>query len=67
METKTCLDLTENQMKALVLVLLERVDGLKRSKDALERDNGILCDLLAKERAKTGTEPSLAEALATHI
>ena len=67
MENKMYLELTESQMKALVMVLLERVDGLKRSKDALERDNGILCELLAKERAKTGAEPSLAEALATHI
>ena len=67
MENKMYLELTENQMKSLVMVLLERVDGLKRSKDALERDNGILCELLTKERAKTGTEPSLAEALATHI
>ena len=67
MENKMYLELTENQMKALVLVLLERVDGLKQAKDALARDNSILCELLAKERAKTGTEPSLAEALATHI
>ena len=54
MESKMYLELTESQMKALVMVLLER-------------DNGLLCELLAKERAKTGTEPSLAEALATHI
>lgn len=67
MESKMYLELTETQMKALVLVLLERVNGLKCAKDALERDNGILCDLLARERAKTGAEPSLAEALATHI
>ena len=67
METKTCLELTENQMKALVLVLLEHVDRLSRDKARLVRYNATLCELLAKERAKTGTEPSLAEALATHI
>lgn len=67
METKTCLELTENQMKALVLVLLEHVDRLSRDKARLVRYNATLCDLLTKERAKTGTAPSLAEALATYI
>lgn len=67
MENKMYLELTENQMKALVLVLLERADSLKQAKDTLARDNRILCDLLTKERAKTGAEPSLAEALATHM
>lgn len=67
MENKMYLELTENQMKALVMVLLERVDGLSQTKERLASYNRTLCDLLYKERAKTGTEPSLAEALATYI
>ncbi|MDY2655835.1 MAG: hypothetical protein SOV75_02370 [Candidatus Limiplasma sp.] len=67
MESKMYLELTENQMKALVMVLLERVDGLLQTKERLANYNRTLCDLLSKERAKTGTEPSLAEALATYI
>lgn len=67
MESKMYLELTENQMKALVMVLLERVDGLLQTKERLASYNRTLCDLLSKERAKTGTEPSLAEALATYI
>lgn len=67
MESKMYLELTENQMKALVMVLLERVDGLLQTKERLASYNRTLCDQLSKERAKTGTEPSLAEALATYI
>lgn len=61
------LSLTEKQLAVLVMALLHHVDALEHEKYKLVLENGTLAKLLNDERAKTGTEPSLAEALATHI
>lgn len=61
------LRLTKKQLAVLVMALLHHVDALENEKYKLVLENGTLAKLLNDERAKTGTEPSLAEALATHI
>ena len=61
------MDLTEKQLAVLVLALLDHVDALENEKYKLVLENGTLAKLLNDERAKTGTPPSLAETLATHI
>lgn len=61
------LRLTEKQLAVLVMALLHHADALENEKYKLVLENGTLAKLLNDERAKTGTEPSLAEALATHI
>lgn len=61
------MELTGKQLSVLVLALLDHVDALENEKYKLVLENGTLAKLLNDERAKTGTPPSLAEALATHI
>ena len=64
---KIMMDLTAKQLSVLVSALLDHVDALENEKYKLVLENGTLAKLLNDERAKTGTPPSLAEALATHI
>lgn len=61
------LELNEKQLAVLVMSLLGHADVLEHEKYKLVLENGTLAKLLNDERAKTGTPPSLAEALATHI